>query len=64
MIEEIKSCQFCGHKAVLMKDRTGYYIECDNGSCEVLPTTWYYDTELEAVEAWNKRAGEDNAELD
>lgn len=57
--KELKPCPFCGHKAVLMKDRVGYYIQCDNGLCKVLPTTWYYDTELEAIGAWNRRAGED-----
>ena len=58
---ELKPCPFCGRKAILRRDSHGCYIGCENGMCSVLPTTWYYDTEEEAIEAWNRRANDDTA---
>ena len=57
--DELKPCPFCGRKAILRRDSHGCYIGCENGMCSVLPTTWYYETEEEAITAWNRRVNDD-----
>ena len=56
---ELKLCPFCGGRAVLRHDSSGYYVKCNNGMCKVMPTTWYYDEENEAINAWNRRVNDD-----
>lgn len=52
---ELKSCPFCGGSTYLFDfpdvDGMNYSIKCN--SCCV--TSALYDTEVEAVDAWNKR---------
>ena len=58
---ELKSCPFCGSSAfpsefvydLKPEHITMHFIEC-NG-CHA--TTYEYDTEEEAIEAWNRRPG-------
>ena len=58
---ELKPCPFCGREAVIRHDSCGYYDECDNGMlCPVVPTTWYYKTEIGAINAWNRRANDEH----
>lgn len=64
-LEELKPCPFCGGKAFLRKyyysgGEPAYYVECGGvkSTCSVMPSTWSYDTEEEAIEAWNTRKGE------
>lgn len=59
---ELKPCPFCGSEAKLYKDiwdeeegGVSYYVKC-TGHC--FCETWYYDTESEAIEAWQSRVGE------
>lgn len=61
-MDKLKSCPFCGETPVVHHpiDAT-YYIECINSGCSCLPETWYYDTEEEAIEAWNRRAEDGTA---
>lgn len=55
---KLKPCPFCGGEASpLIKpfigaDGSGLVIECDRCWC----STGYYETEAEAIEAWNTRA--------
>ena len=57
---ELKPCPFCGGKAFLSE--VLYY--CEPGRCttqfiecnECHATTYEYNTEEEAIEAWNRRA--------
>lgn len=58
---KLKPCPFCGGIASLRTvDITGhYFVDCDvtKGFCEVMPSTWEYETKEEAIEAWNRRDG-------
>lgn len=59
--KNIKPCPFCGSPAfsytfnIPLPDQQSYgYVEC--ASCEALIGA---DTEEQAIEAWNRRAGDD-----
>ena len=62
--DKLKPCPFCGKKAVIRHGSCGYYAECDNGMCPVVPTTWYYNTEIGAINAWNTRRANDDTTRD
>lgn len=32
-----------------------HQVSCSNALCGVFPQTWSYDTDEEAIEAWNRR---------
>ena len=49
--EKLKPCPSC--------PLNGLYVECNNCMCRLMPATWHYDEEDEAVEAWNRRANDD-----
>ena len=67
-MKELKICPFCGNEKVIVLEESGnseifenirnYVICCDfnNGGCGA--TSGYRISEEEAIEAWNKRAGE------
>jgi transcription elongation factor Elf1 len=61
MSEEIKDCPFCGAEGVSDAiaeqsiNRTSYQAMCSNGDCHIMPTTFGYDVEQEAIDAWNAR---------
>ena len=57
--DELKPCPFCGRKAILRHDSSGFYAKCGNSMCSVMPTTWYFDEEEKVIEAWNRRANDD-----
>lgn len=49
-----RACPFCGGPAEvhqLRKDE--WYVVCGNGDCPVNPETNTFDTEADAIEAWN-----------
>ena len=59
MNEKLKSCPFCGGEAELDHfDSDEWYICCANldGECEIRPSTRFYETKEEAIEAWNRRS--------
>lgn len=60
-MRELKRCPFCGREAELLKIESDgeFYVRCCNGDCDVIPTTWTYKTETEAVNAWNNRVDEE-----
>lgn len=58
IMNELKSCPFCGSEGVLHERPDGFYVDCSSrfGICTVMPATWIYKTEEEAIDAWNRRA--------
>ena len=54
---EIKPCLFCNGEPCIQKHVFhGYRIVCLDCRCG---TRQFYDTEEEAIEAWNRRASDD-----
>jgi Lar family restriction alleviation protein len=51
----LKKCPFCGrHDARVIRDgECGYYVECECGAA-----FFDFESEAQAVAAWNTRAGE------
>lgn len=56
-------CPFCGGEAELhptydmdTNEVDGWFVWCDNGTCECKPETGQFFTEAEAIAAWNRRA--------
>lgn len=65
---ELKPCPFCGRKPSKVKQHyvTGsmliyYTVECKApmSKCFVKPKTTFCKTEDDAIQAWNRRAGDD-----
>ena len=59
--KELKPCPFCGETPMLRLDDikvmgTGHYVECMNEDCVVNVCTRRFDTQDEAIGAWNHRA--------
>lgn len=58
----LRNCPFCGGSASLKFANTTeeYFVDCDleKETCAVIPSTWFYETEEEAIEAWNRRDGD------
>ena len=51
-----KPCPFCGGPAEVHQLRKGeWYVTCQSDSCPVNPETNTFDTETDAIEAWNRR---------
>lgn len=64
MAEELKPCPFCGGVArtmSLLPHFTTWNTSCRNPKCAVAPFTRTYNTEVDAITAWNQRleAGDD-----
>jgi hypothetical protein len=56
---ELKPCPFCGGEAGFPSGSLGWYwVECMNEDCPVEPSTNGHQTKEEAIEAWNRRAGD------
>lgn len=54
--EGLKSCPFCGADGVIREyDNKTFVASCKNCGIELL----YFETEQEAIEAWNRRVGDD-----
>ena len=63
-MDKLKSCPFCGDKYIQAYMSNNYYdigyrIGCNTLGCICLHTkSNVYKTKEEAIEAWNRRAGE------
>lgn len=55
-MSELKSCPFCGADGVIREyDNKTFVASCKNCGIELL----YFETEQEAIEAWNRRVSDD-----
>lgn len=62
---ELKPCPFCGAKAELFQSGRMWAVQCSAESpteCPCKPWSHYMDTPELAIEAWNRRDGDKNAE--
>ena len=63
---KLKPCPFCGEEAHITFSNDNHrrpYVECDTLHCAGNKTyQWHYKTIEEAVEAWNRRSGNENVE--
>lgn len=68
MPNKLKPCPFCGGEAELIdifsedsNKENVFFVQCKNiwKGCKVLAFTHDYLTAEEAIEAWNRRAGEE-----
>ena len=58
---KMKTCPFCGSPGkmdYIALCEKPYFPQCSNGECIVSDTAISFSTKEEAVEAWNKRVGE------
>lgn len=57
MAEKLKPCPFCGGEAVVDMDESWFWeweVFCIKCGCAL----GHFDTEEEAIERWNRRAGD------
>ena len=59
--EQLKPCPFCGSNARIKNGFGWWWVGCANSrdKCKVTCHTYQYESPEEAVEAWNKRGGEE-----
>lgn len=61
-MDVLKTCPFCGEVPQkymrLIRDKTYYFVICENIKCCANPETRVFSRENAAVEAWNKRVNE------
>ena len=57
---ELKPCPFCGGGAKLISRGGLHYVVCYIKTCHIVPRTNWYKEKNEAIEAWNRRAGDGN----
>ncbi len=61
-MSELKPCPFCGDEAVIEQldedynDEWCIYCLNSDGECKMQPCTQIYETQEDAIEAWNTRA--------
>ena len=54
MIFGIKNCPFCGGASDVWQTDQDFWVRCTNVDCAIEQNK-FYDSEEEAIEAWNRR---------
>lgn len=58
-MDELKPCPFCGNAGMITYNVfNGFIPFCINDSCILNELEYGFDTEKEAMEAWNRRAND------
>lgn len=61
--QELRKCPFCGGKADIVQISWCrlFSARCvdEYHNCKVIPETQYFSDKQEAIEAWNRRAGDE-----
>ena len=57
---ELKPCPFCGGGAKLLSRKGLHFVTCYVNACYITPKTQWYDTKAKAIEAWNRRAEDED----
>lgn len=71
----LKPCPFCGQSAIVVcskyrHDKFSYSVECGNKAtegldlCPVIPQTYEHTRKEDAINAWNRRADNEQREAD
>lgn len=60
-MDELKTCPFCGGKAMLIANRyrheqTTFFVKCSNSECPVIPETYEMESIASVIANWNRRA--------
>lgn len=59
MIDNLKSCPFCGAAAnITFNFKHDYVVFCTNEDCFLNELEYGFDSEEEAIEAWNRRTND------
>lgn len=59
-MSELKPCPFCSSEAKIFHEYERWSVYCDNLNCQIRTVgTWEHKTKKKAIEAWNRRAGDD-----
>ena len=61
---DLKPCPFCGSKPFVWRTNHRTYIECPNLTAESHRIMMSGKSDKEAIEAWNRRVGEEDKILD
>jgi len=58
--EKLLPCPFCGRvgEGYQCHESDMHFVECTNKKCPVQPHTDWFETESEAIAAWNRRVAE------
>lgn len=64
MMDNLKTCPFCGGEAEVQEFGYYTYVRCINKKCAIKPITACYLDEERAVKEWNRREGRVDGEQD
>lgn len=65
--QNLKPCPFCGGEAIVRKERyvtieEKWIVECNSPTCVCKPKTIVYPSQESAVNAWNRRSNDEQAD--
>ena len=60
--QKLRECPFCGGEAFVWRTSHRTWIECENYNVDTHRVAFSSTYEKEVIEAWNRRAGEEDKE--